>query len=165
MNLNDIKTGGSVVIDANIFIYALEKASRQCERFLDRCSEGEILGVVPMHVLAEVMHRMMISEARDNNWIHQSNPTKALSAKPERVRSLLRYEGYMRDILTMGFQLEPVLREDFITAMAVQRKSGLLTNDALLVAVGERLRVTSIASADQGFLRVQGSALFAPNDI
>jgi predicted nucleic acid-binding protein len=65
----------------------------------------------------------------------------------------------------MGFQLEPVLREDFITAMAVQRTSGLLTNDALLVAVGERLRVTSIASADQGFSRVPGSLLFMPDDI
>jgi predicted nucleic acid-binding protein len=165
MNLNDIRTDSSVLLDANIFIYALQKLSPQCERLLDRCSGGEVLGIVPLHVLAEVMHRMMISEARDNNWISGSNPSKSLSEKPDRIRALTRYESYIRDILTMGFQLEPLEREDFITAMAVQRKAGLLSNDALLVAVGERTRVTSIASADKAFAKVQGIILYAPSDL
>jgi predicted nucleic acid-binding protein len=165
MNLNDIRTDSSVLLDANIFIYALQKLSKQCERLLIRCSSGEILGIAPLHVLAEVMHRMMITEARDNNWISGSNPSKSLSANPDRVRSLVRYESYMRDILIMGFQLEPLEREDFITAIGVQRKAGLLTNDALLVAVGERLRVTSIASADQVFSKVQGIIHYSPTDL
>ena len=165
MNLNDLRNESSVLLDANIFIYALQKLSRQCERLLDRCSGGEILGIVPLHVLAEIMHRMMITEARDNNWISGSNPSKSLSEKPDRVRSLTRYESYVRDILAMGFQLEPLECEDFIIAMAVQRKAGLLTNDALLVAVGERMRVTAIASADQTFSKVPGIVLYSPSDI
>lgn len=165
MNLNDLKNESGVLLDANIFIYALQKLSRQCERLLDRCSRGEILGIVPLPVLAEVMHRMMITEARDNNWISGSNPSKSLSGKPDRVRSLTRYESYMKDILAMGFQFEPLDCEDFIAAMAVQRTAGLLTNDALLVAVGERLKVVAIASADQAFSKVSAMVLYSPSDL
>jgi predicted nucleic acid-binding protein len=165
MNLNAIKSDSSILIDANIFIYAMQKLSKQCERLLSRCSEGEVQGVVPLHILAEVMHIMMITEARDNSWISGSNPGKSLSEKPERVRSLVRYESFIRDILIMGFHLEPVSREDFITALSIQRKTGLLTNDALLAAVGERLRVAAIASADKVFSRIQGMQHYSPTDM
>jgi predicted nucleic acid-binding protein len=165
MNLNDIKTGSNVVIDANVFIYALQKSSPQCERLLDRCIDEEIYGIVSLHVLAEVMHRMMIAEARDNNWITGSNPTKRLSEQPDRIRELVRYENKIRDLLAMGLQMEPVIQEDFISAMIVQRQEGLMTNDALLVAVCQRLRVESIASADNKFSKVRGISLFSPDDI
>ena len=165
MNLNEIKTRSSFIIDANIFIYALQKVSRQCERLLARCVEEEVYGIVPLHVVAEVMHRLMIAEARDNNWITGPNPAKRLAAQPDRVRSLSRYEGMVRDILAMGFQLEPIVPEDFISAMALQRRTGLLTNDALLMAVGQRLRIDTFASADSVFAGVAGILLYSPDDI
>jgi predicted nucleic acid-binding protein len=165
MNLNDIRTGSNVVIDANIFMYALQKSSPQCERLLGRCIDEEVYGIVPLYVLAEVMHRMMIAEARDNNWIAGSNPAKRLSEQPDRVRDLVRSGNKVRDLLAMGLQMEPVIQEDFISAMIVQRETGLMTNDALLIAVCQRLRVDSIASADNKFHNVRGIVLFAPDDI
>jgi predicted nucleic acid-binding protein len=165
MNLNDIKTGSNVIIDANIFIYALQKSSQQCERLLDRCIDEELYGIVPLHVLAEVMHRMMIAEARDNNWISGSNPTKRLSEQPDRIRALVRYENKTKDLLAMGLQMEPVIQEDFISAMIVQRQAGLMTNDALLVAVCQRLRINAIASADTKLREIPGIFLFSPDDI
>jgi predicted nucleic acid-binding protein len=165
MNLDRISGGDTILLDANISLYAIRQESAQCERFLTRCAKGELHGVMPGHVLAEIMHQLMIAEARDNQWIKGGNPAKQLAFLPERVRALNRYEELVRDILGMGLQIEPVIQEDFITAMAIQRRAGLLTNDALLVAVGERIRVTSIASADKAFADVQGLLLYSPDDI
>jgi predicted nucleic acid-binding protein len=165
MNLDNIRNGESVTIDANVFLYAMQQESEQCKRFLTRCAQEEIIGVLPVHILAEVTHQLMIAEARDNGWIKGSNPARQLAEQPERVRALTRYETLVRDILGIGLSIEPIEREDFITAMGVQRQSGLLTNDALLVAVGQRLRTNSIASADKTFSRVNGILLYSPDDL
>jgi len=165
MNLSQIPNLDIFLIDANICLYAIRKESVQCENLLNRCAKGEVTGIMPTHVLAETMHQLMIAEARDYQWIKGPNPARQLSELPERVRALTRYEELVRDILGSGIQVEPVVQEDFITAMGIQHRSGLLTNDALLVAVGERLRVTSIVSADKTFSRVQGIIMYAPDDI
>lgn len=165
MNIGQINRGDSVVIDANIIIYAIQKESKQCKDLLLRCAEEEINGIMPVHILAEVMHILMISEARDNGWISGSNPAKQLSEKPDRIRQLLRYENLMKDLMSVNLKIISLEQEDFLTAMRIQRESGLLTNDALLVAVAERLRVESIASADKRFGLISGKILYSPDDI
>jgi len=165
MNLNKIAAHEMVLLDANIFIYALQQQSRQCMQLLRRCAEDQVIGYIADNILAEVMHILMIAEARDNNWITGANPARQLSEQPKRVMALLRYEGLLRDLLSMGLHLESLQREDFITALAVQRHSGLLTNDALLVALAMRLRIKSIASADQALSRVPGILLYSPDDL
>jgi len=165
MNLSQITNASIVLLDANICLYAIRQESAQCERLLARCANGEVNGIMPSHILAEIMHQLMIAEARDYQWIKGPNPAKQLAGLPDRVRALTKYEELVRDILGTGLQIEPIVQEDFITSLEVQRQAGLLTNDALLVAVGERLRVTSIASADQAFSRVQGILLYSPDDV
>ncbi len=165
MNLQKIPKGGFVFVDANIFIYAMQRHSRQCVRLLQRCAEDDVTGFVADNILAEVMHVLMIAEARDNNWITSANPARQLNAKPKRVAALHRYESLVRDILGMGLRLESLQREDFLTALSVQRQSGLLTNDALLVAMAIRLRIPAIASADKAFARAQGIKVYSPSDL
>jgi predicted nucleic acid-binding protein len=78
MNLESIQRGETIIIDANILIYAIQQESKQCKKFLMRCAGDEIPGVLPLHILAEVMHILMISEARENGWIlntHQGETT------------------------------------------------------------------------------------------
>jgi hypothetical protein len=71
----------------------------------------------------------------------------------------------VRDLLGLGLSLESLQREDFLSAMMVQRQAGLLINEALLVAVGQRLRAQAIASANPVFGRVQGMLLYSPDDV
>jgi predicted nucleic acid-binding protein len=165
MSLNKIPSGDVTVIDANIIIYAMQKASLECKRLLARCAEEDVTGILPLHVLSEVMHQVMIAEARDNGWIKGPNPAKQLSEQPDKVRRLVRYEGIVRDVLGIGLVAEPLQREDFISALKVQRDTGLLTNDALIVAVAQRLRANSISSADRSFGKVQGMLHYAPDDV
>lgn len=165
MNIGLIKRGDSVVIDANIIIYAIQKESEQCKKLLLRCADDELNGFLPVHILAEVMHILMISEARDNGWITGSNPAKQLSENPERIKQLSRYENLIKDLLSINLNLVSLEQEDFLAAMRIQREAGLLTNDALLVAIAERLRVQAIASADKTFGLLRGKILYVPEDL
>ncbi|MDP2302480.1 MAG: type II toxin-antitoxin system VapC family toxin [Ignavibacteria bacterium] len=165
MNLLNIPAEQPVIIDANIFIYANQKASAQCVKLLERCANNEVFGILPSHILAEVMHVLMLAEAKDIGIIKGSNPARQLTENPQKVKSLNRYESLVRDLLAIGLQLEPLQREDFITAMSLQRQYGLLTNDALFMAIATRLRVTAIVSADAVFGNVQGIIHYSPDDI
>lgn len=165
MNLDKIPDGERVIIDANIILYAVQQASQQCKRLLLRCAGDELQGILPAHILAEVMHQFMLAEARDNGWIEGSNPARQLSKNPHLVKKLVRYEDMLRDLLAIGFQIEPLKEQDFISALPVQRRYGLLTNDALLVAIAQRLRAKAFTSADKAFARVQRLRIYAPDDL
>lgn len=165
MTLNELQKDEIVVIEANILIYALGGKSNQCERLIRRCADGEIHGVLSSTVLSEVMHRLMLAEARENGWISGPNPTKQLSGKPESIKTLWRYEDAIKNLLATGIHLEPIGKEDFITAMRIEREHGLLTNDALLLAVAERLRIQAIATADKRLIRVRGIIAYSPDDL
>lgn len=165
MNLLQIQSEQQVIIDANIFIYANQSASNQCVKLLERCSNNEIYGILPVHILAEVMHVLMLAEARDLGLVKGANPAKQLSENPRKIRSLNRYESLVRDLLAIGLQLESLQREDFLTAMNLQREHGLLTNDALFLAVALRLRITSVISADSAFKNIQGIIQYSPDDL
>lgn len=165
MTLSKIPVGAILVVDANIIVYAIEELSAQCQDLLVRCSQGELTCILPYHTLAEVMHQLMISEARGNGWIKGSNPARQLAEHPEHVRSLMLYKEIVRDIFATGFVMEALQREDFGAAMEVQHKTGLLTNDALLVAIAQRVRANAIITADHDFSRVRGITIYTPDDI
>lgn len=165
MNISQIKPQQPVIIDANIFVYAAQRSSLQCIKLLEKCANDELFGIIPTHILAELTHVLMIAEARDLGLIKGSNPAKQLSENPNKVKALNRYESLIRDLLSIGLKLESLQREDFLTAMTLQRQYGLLTNDALFLAIATRLRITAVASADLGFKNIQGIFLYSPDDI
>lgn len=165
MRLGEIQSGEMVVIDANILVYANQQKSKESVQLLGRCSRGEVKGVVPMPMVAELMHTLMLIEARENGWIDRPNPARVLSEKPELVQRLTNYEKQMHQFLGMGLRLESVVTVDLIEALGVQREFGLLTNDSLLVAVARRLNCDSIVSADGAFQKLKGFMVYAPEDL
>lgn len=78
MNLLIIPSEQPVIIDANIFIYANQRASTQCVKLLERCANNEVYGILPAHILAEVMHVLMLAEAKDKGLLKGPNPAKQL---------------------------------------------------------------------------------------
>jgi len=165
MNLNQIKKSDIVLLDANVLVYGVLHKSAQCLKLLRRCTERDVIGVVGLQQLAEVMHRLMMVEARDNGWTTVGNPAKSLSERPDRVRLMNRYSDIVRGLLASGFRFESLMAEDFPAALRLQREYGLLTNDALFIAIAERLRIQAIASADKIFMQVQGVILYSPDDL
>jgi predicted nucleic acid-binding protein len=165
MRLAEIQAGEWVVIDTNILVYANQGRSRECLEFLGRCASGELRGIVPVPMVAELVHALMLIEARENNWIERANPSRALSERPDLVRRLSRYETQMREFFGIGLRIEPATSADIIEAVRIQRETGLLTNDALLLAVARRLNVEAVASADRAIARAPGFAVYAPGDV
>ncbi|GAB4381393.1 MAG: hypothetical protein Kow0042_31940 [Calditrichia bacterium] len=165
MNLNDISSGESIIVDAKIVVYAIQHVSGQCEELLYRCAEDEIKCCLPAHILAEIMHQLMIIEARENGWIAGANPARQLTAKPELVKRLVKYEELMHDILSVGFQIEPLMPNDFLTAISIQNRYGLLTNDALFVSIAKRLHIRALVSTDKVFERVTDYVVYTPDDL
>lgn len=165
MKLSEIHNDELVVIDTNILVYANEQRSQQCVQLLQRCSRDEVTGIVPMPMVGELMHTLMLIEARENGWIDRPNPSRVLSEKPDRIRRLTNYEKQMHQFFGIGFRLESIVMIDFIESMRIRREFGLLTNDSLLAAVARRLNCDAVATADKAFQRLTGFGVYAPDDL
>jgi predicted nucleic acid-binding protein len=165
MNLLQIPQKQTVIIDTNIFVYAAQRISVQCIKLLEKCAKDELYGIIPVHILTELTHVLMLAEARDLGLIRGQNPAKQLLENPNKVKVLNRYESLIRDLLSIGLTIESLQREDFLTTMSLQRQYGLLTNDALFLAVATRLRVTAVISADSIFKSITGITHYFPDDL
>jgi predicted nucleic acid-binding protein len=165
MSLDTIPSGVTVLIDANIPIYAYAGQSPECGRLLERCTRGEVRGVLPAHVLAEVSHKLMSLEARAKSGVERPHSHRALLEKPSEVMKLEGYAQAVRGLLASGLVIEPLRGEDFPPALEFQSRWGLLTNDALLLAVGSRLSLNILASADKALRAGSRWKIFAPSDL
>lgn len=170
MKPGDIKNGEWVVIDTGILVYANQQKCPECIQLLKRCALREVRGIVPMPVVAELVHALMLIEARENKWIEsaatlegrRSSPARTLAERPELIRRLSRYENQVREFLGIGLRLEPASPADILEAMKLQREFGLLPNAALLLAIARRLNCSAIASADAALPSVQGFVVYRP---
>lgn len=164
MSLDAIPAGSRVLIDANILIYARGGMSEQCRRFLVRCAEREVSGVLSSIALAEFCHRRMMQEAQSLG-LSGSNPARALSQNPALVRQLTQYPAEVEDLLAGELLILPIESGDFSKALELQRKHGLLTNDSLHLATAFRTGIRLLATADPQFSAVPDFTVFGPDDI
>jgi tryptophan synthase alpha subunit len=61
--LTEVAAGSRIIVDANVFIYAVNRTSRQCAQFLERCANSDVHGVTTFDALAEANHRLMLEES------------------------------------------------------------------------------------------------------
>ena len=165
MKLSDIRNNEWLAIDTSVLVYANQQQSQECVQLLRRCALREVRGIVPLPMVAELAHTLMLVEALESGWIERANPSRALAERPDVVRRLTRYEVQMREFLGIGLRLEPATAADIVEAMGIQREFGLLTSDAILVAAARRLNCTAIASADKAFRDLRGFLVYQPADL
>ena len=152
-------------IDANIFIYHFTGFSSSCHGFLKRCSSGALRGITSLSVLLEVAHRLMIIEAQQKRLIRGPNPAQKLAHSPSIIKRLHLYADWTLAIPRMGIEVEEVPFQDLVSSISVRQRSGLLTLDALIVAMMIRLKISNLATADLGFENVKEIKLFKPDDL
>jgi predicted nucleic acid-binding protein len=85
-----------------------------------------------------------------------------LQRHPEAVRSLVFARAAARQFAQLPLQLLPLDAQSFVDAMDVSQQHGLLTNDALIVALMERHGVMHLATNDDDFDRVPGITVWKP---
>jgi predicted nucleic acid-binding protein len=165
MNLEQIEKGQQVLLDSNIFLSASFQKSTQCTRLIERCANGEIKGLLTLHIIIEINHRLICSEARYRAGGTLVNPAKTLSSNPPRVRELEGYRKVIGNLMESPFEIIPLVSSDLITCLDIQSQHGLMTNDALMVAVARRIKRFNIATADKAFQDIPGLSLFSPTDL
>jgi predicted nucleic acid-binding protein len=166
VNLDDIPAGSLCVIDTNVLLYAEQGVSAQAQRLVRRCAHGDLKGVLPQTVWQEVTHKLMLAEALMKGLLTGGNPAVRLAEKPEVVRSLSLYQAKVRALVEVGLAFEPCTMADLmVTGFSLQQRYGLLTNDAVVLAVAMRLEAEALASADKGFQGITEMPVYGPTDL
>ena len=165
MTFKELEAGSEVFIDANIFIYHFLDMSADCSDFLALLEEGGYRGLTSVNVLTEVLHRMMMMEARTKNLVKSPGALKQLNKKPDLVRRLVEYSTIAQVVPDMGIRVLPLTPEHLLASQAIRAQYGLLINDSLIVTMMKESGVNNLATNDEAFRRVDGIRVYGPADI
>jgi predicted nucleic acid-binding protein len=165
MTFNNIPAGSAVFVDANTFVYAIlghPTYGASCTTLLDRIDQQDIQGYTSSHVLSETAHRVMTLEACDRfGWPAQGIANR-LRRHPNEVQQLLLPRRAVDEIQVARVTALPVTAQQVSQAVDISRQLGLLSADALIVAVMRDHGLTQIASLDADFDRVPGLTRYSP---
>jgi predicted nucleic acid-binding protein len=165
VTFDNLLSGTAVFIDANCLVFAFDSQSPYylaCRRLLDRVENGDLQGFTSAHVLGEMSHRLMTIEAVAlfnrplagiANWLRR-HPTEA--------QQLSRYRQALDELTLIQVTVLPVSGMNVSRAADFSRQHGLLTNDAIIVAVMQAQGLTALASLDADFDSVPGITRYAP---
>ncbi len=165
MNFPALPRNTAVFVDANTFVYHFSLhpiLAVPCRDLLERIFRSELPGFTSSHVLSDVAHRLMTLEAAASLRWTGGSITKRLRQHPGEIQKLTQFRQAIQKIPQFGvqtFSVSPALVE---TAAALSQQFGLLSGDALIVAVMQANALTNLASNDADFDRVPGITRYAP---
>lgn len=165
MRLTDIKSGQTVFIDANIFIYHFGGVSPECKEFLKRCAQKDLIAFSSYAILAEVCHRLMAMEAAALKLTKSLQPSAYLQKHPQIVKKLSQYYAQMTNIFSWNIEIIPPPQDLIIKSQLYRQRFGLLTNDSFIPVYMEAGDTASLATSDQVFHSITSLHLYAPSDI
>jgi predicted nucleic acid-binding protein len=165
MTFDDLVSPADVFLDANTFIYhftADPQWGAACTRLLERIEFQELRGFISTHVLADVVHRLMTTEAMDRLGWPATRLAARLRQHHAEIPRLTVYLQALVKVAQIGIQVLPVLETHVIQAAQLSRGHELLTGDALVVAVMQARGLSNLASLDADFDRVPGLTRYGP---
>lgn len=165
MIFTDLAAGDHVFLDANTFIYHFgphPTFGPACNQLVQRIENQELLGFTSTHVLSEVAHRLMLFEAATLPGWSLSGVRQHLQRQPAALRGLAQFHHAIESVLNSHIQVLTIPPVLIAAAAAISQQTGLLSNDALLVAVMQHGGLTNLASLDTDFDRVPGITRYAP---
>ena len=165
MTFLDLVAGDAVFLDANTFVYHFAPDPRwaaSCGQLLQRIQNQEIAGHTSAAILSETAHRLMTIEARTRQGWTSGKVLQRLKQNPQFVQTLTGSEAAVGSIIASRVHVFPVDAALVAAAAAVSRQTGLLSNDALIVAVMQANGLTKFASHHADFDRVPGLTRYAP---
>lgn len=154
MNFGDLVRGESVFVDANTLVYHFTvhpSFGVPCTDLIRRVNLGEVRGFISAHAVSETAHRLMTMEAvAINGWPHKGIAQR-LKKHPDRIQALTHFRQAVASIPKLGIQTLPVEITDVENATAISQQFGLLSGDALVVAIMQSRNIVNLASYDADF--------------
>src|SRR5216684_1746807 len=134
----DLPAGATVFLDASVFIHHFEPNALfgpASTEFLERIENQEITGVTATHIVSEVAHRLMTIEAMQAFGWQSAGIALRLRSHPAQVKALKRFRQAVQEIPLFGIRLVTIDPSWLDAAAGISQQTGLLHNDALLIAV------------------------------
>lgn len=161
--LSEFPAGGALFLDANIFLEHLLRGEPSCTTLFQRLRDGEVRGITSVAVVAEVRHRLLLTEATRRGLV--TEPRRALEVlrnRPELLRHLGVADETLNLLLETPLRIVSVTPAQFRTAQRLSLRYQLLTNDALHLATLRAHGLRHLASADRDFRRVPRLTVWMP---
>ncbi len=92
----------------------------------------------------------------------KSKVVQHLKQQPDNVQQLTRFRQALQQVPQLGIQVLSIAPALIDTGALVSQQTGLLTNDALIIAVMQAHGLTNLASNDPDFDRAPGITRYAP---
>jgi len=165
MTFADLVVGEAIFLDANPFVYHFVSDPRYgaaCSQLLQRVENQEIPGLTSTHVLTEMAHRIMTVEAISAFAWPVSGIARRLRQHPAQVQQLAGFHQAVERILQSRIQVLTIPVPLIAAGARLSRPTGLLSNDALIVAVMQANGLTRLASSDHDFDRIPGLTRYEP---
>ena len=167
MRLAELPDGAVVFLDANVLAYhytglagPLHDAASD---FLVNIRRRRIRAYTSVIVVAEVIHRMLVSKATADLGVAPRQAAQYLKQHPGKVSELQRGLNIPSDIYhRFGISIEPVTRKELHAARPIRRQHGLMTNDSILLSVMQSLKISNLATNDSDFERVPDITIWRP---
>jgi len=158
MTFADLAANDQVFLDTNTLVYHFAPHPTfgpAANQLMARVENQEIQAFTTTHVLGEMAHRLMTIEATAVfGW--PSRVVTHLKQQPASIRSLSNFRQSVERLLQSRVQVLPIPPALVAGAAVLSQQVGLLSNDALLIAVMRSLGLTKLASNDVDFDLVPG---------
>lgn len=165
MNFVNIAPGTAVFVDANVLVYHFTNHPQfgpACTGLVESIELGTTKGFTSTHVLSETAHRVMLIEASQTLVRPLPGILKWLKRHPQELSKLSGFRQAVQQIPKLGIQILTIAPSLIDAAAAVSQQHGLLSNDALIIAVMQHYGFSQLASHDAGFDGLPGIVRFAP---
>jgi predicted nucleic acid-binding protein len=152
-------------VDANIFYYHLVETpplSEPCTTLLERAAIGSIEIYTSLHVLSETVHKVMVAEAERKFGRSRAGLVNWLQHNRQRIAELSEFQQAAAELDGMGLRLLPADASDLVAASLISALCGLLTNDAIIVALMRRHALADLVTNDDDFDGIPGLTVWKP---
>jgi predicted nucleic acid-binding protein len=165
MTLDQVPTGAHVFVDSNILVYHFQPHpgfGLMCHRLLERIERQDIEGSTSTNLLGELGHRLMVIEAGALPGWTGGKVLNRLKQQPSVVKQLTLFQTAVESVLQSTIRVLTIPPVLVSTAATLSRQNGLLTNDAVILALMQAHGLTHLASHDAHFDSVSAITRYAP---
>ena len=165
MTLDQVPAGSHVFVDSNILVYHFQphpSFGPVCHRLLERIERQDIEGSTSTNLLGELAHRLMVIEAGTLPGWGGGKVLNRLKQQPSVVKQLTLFQTAVESVLQSKIQVLPIPPALVSTAATLSRQHGLLTTDAVILALMQAHRLTDLASHYAHFDGLPGITRYAP---
>ncbi len=163
--LSDLPDGTSCFVDANIICYHIVKTpplSDECTKFLKRIEERTLNASTSAVVVAEAIHKVMLAEVVQQYGLDHRGLAHRLPRRRDLITGLSEHRKVPFLVRSLAIHVEPITLDILERAADVSAQHRLLTNDALTVAVMEKLSLSHLATNDDNFDSLPDLSVWKP---